>query len=71
NNINNMTGTPNNNAGGGAGTGTAVSTARNKRFAQFIPHPFEPFIISVIHQHQQPTIVNFHIRVPEQDTSNL
>ncbi|KAF9153835.1 acid phosphatase det1 [Linnemannia schmuckeri] len=74
-NNNNANGAPSNPGttttagGGGTGNGTAVSTTRNRRFAQFIPHPFEPFIISVIHQQQQPTIVNFHIRVPEQDAS--
>lgn len=79
NTTNNTNGAPSNTgttatAGGGGtgnviGNGTTVSTTRTRRFAQFIPHPFEPFIISVIHQQQQPTIVNFHIRVPEQDAS--
>ncbi|KAF9123884.1 acid phosphatase det1 [Mortierella sp. 14UC] len=67
----NTNGTPTNSSAGGTVVGTPGSITRNRRFAQFIPHPFEPFIISVIHQQQQPTIVNFHIRVPEQDTTSL
>ncbi|KAG0351836.1 acid phosphatase det1 [Podila minutissima] len=40
---------------------------RSKRFATFIAHPTEPFLISVIHQHLQPVTVNFHIRIPDSD----
>ncbi|KAF9093802.1 acid phosphatase det1 [Mortierella sp. AD031] len=53
---------------GGTGNGGAGTPTRYKRFATFIAHPFEPFIISAIQQHLQPTILNFHIRVPEHDT---
>ncbi|GJJ75964.1 de-etiolated-1 [Entomortierella parvispora] len=55
---NNGTNTNNNANSGGGGT-TAV---RSKKVATFIAHPREPFIISIIQQHLQPTILNFHIR---------
>ncbi|KAF9926912.1 acid phosphatase det1, partial [Modicella reniformis] len=40
------------------GSGTIM---RSKRFATFIAHPFEPFIISVIQSQLQPTVLNLHL----------
>ncbi|KAF8974836.1 acid phosphatase det1 [Entomortierella lignicola] len=57
NNINNSNGVNNVTAGSGA-------MLRSKRFATFIAHPFEPFIISVIQYHLQPTVLNFHLYRP-------
>ncbi|KAF9407098.1 acid phosphatase det1 [Podila epigama] len=51
----------------GAGTGGVNTTVRSKRFSTFIAHPHEPFLISIVHQHLQPTTVNFHIRIPESE----
>ncbi|KAG0055765.1 acid phosphatase det1 [Gryganskiella cystojenkinii] len=56
-------GTTNNNQNSGGGGGTTA--VRSKKVATFIAHPREPFIISIIQQHLQPTILNFHIRVPD------
>ncbi|KAF9373205.1 acid phosphatase det1 [Mortierella sp. AD011] len=63
--INNVGNIVNNNINGNisnvttAGTGGLMS--RSKRFATFIAHPFEPFIISVIQYHLQPTVLNLHL----------
>jgi len=35
---------------------------RTKKFATYIVHPFQPFIISVQHTLFQPSVVNFHYR---------
>jgi de-etiolated-1 len=35
---------------------------RSKKYASYIFHPFQPFIISVQHVLFQPPIVNFHFR---------
>ncbi|KAG0039093.1 acid phosphatase det1 [Podila clonocystis] len=58
NNNNNINNNNNNNSG---------PLLRSKRFATFIAHPTEPFLISVIHQQLQPVTVNFHIRIPDSD----
>jgi Holliday junction resolvasome RuvABC ATP-dependent DNA helicase subunit len=34
---------------------------RSKRFATFIAHPFEPFIISIVQSQLQPTVLNLHL----------
>ncbi|KAF9310981.1 acid phosphatase det1 [Podila horticola] len=62
NNVNNTF--INNNNNGNNNNGPLL---RSKRFATFIAHPTEPFLISVIHQHLQPVTVNFHIRIPDSD----
>ncbi|KAG0206994.1 acid phosphatase det1 [Mortierella sp. GBA30] len=61
-NANNNTITNNTTITAAAGSGAML---RSKRFATFIAHPFEPFIISVVQHHLQPTVLNLHIRIPE------
>ncbi|KAG0302904.1 acid phosphatase det1 [Dissophora globulifera] len=66
---NNTVGGNNNNNNGAttATTATATTTAstmgmsRSKRFVTFISHPFEPFMISIIQHHLQPTVLNLHL----------
>ncbi|KAF9938475.1 acid phosphatase det1 [Mortierella alpina] len=67
NNINNIDNNPNNPNTNTNNTTPSGSGAmlRSKRFATFIAHPFEPFMISVVQHHLQPTVLNFHLRVPD------
>ncbi|KAF9115222.1 acid phosphatase det1 [Mortierella sp. AM989] len=58
----------NNNINGNVNTAAAAGSGamlRSKRFATFIAHPFEPFIISVIQYHLQPTVLNLHLYRPD------
>ncbi|KAI7825094.1 De-etiolated protein 1 Det1-domain-containing protein [Gamsiella multidivaricata] len=60
----NTIGTNNNAAAATTGTGSG-GMMRSKRFATFIAHPFEPFIISIIQYHLQPTVLNLHLYRPD------
>ncbi|KAF9977434.1 acid phosphatase det1 [Actinomortierella ambigua] len=53
----------------GAGNGTNTNVVR-KRFATFITHPFEPFMISIVTHQHQPALPNFHVRIPRSEESN-
>ncbi|KAF8937626.1 acid phosphatase det1 [Dissophora ornata] len=62
NNITNNIGIINTNGNNATATGSIM---RSKRFVTFITHPFEPFIISIIQIHLQPTVLNLHLYRPE------
>ncbi|KAF9272919.1 acid phosphatase det1 [Mortierella alpina] len=63
NNTDNNTNNANNaNSANLSGSGAMM---RSKRFATFIAHPFEPFMISVVQHHPSITVLNFHLRVPD------
>jgi hypothetical protein len=47
-----------NNVAAAMGSGSMI---RSKRFATFIAHPFEPFIISIIQYQVQPSSLNLHV----------
>ncbi|KAF9950649.1 acid phosphatase det1 [Mortierella alpina] len=59
---NNTNNANNANSANPSGSGAML---RSKRFATFIAHPFEPFMISIVQHHLQPTVLNFHLRVPD------
>ncbi|KAF9899399.1 acid phosphatase det1 [Lobosporangium transversale] len=57
----NMNMNMNNNSTNNNTTAASNAIVRSKRFVTFIPHPFEPFIISVIQIPSQPPVLNLHL----------
>ncbi|KAG0243168.1 acid phosphatase det1 [Actinomortierella wolfii] len=53
----------------GTGNGTNTNVVR-KRFATFITHPFEPFMISIVTHQHQPALPNFHVRIPRSSSDD-